>query len=60
MKSLVEHVLEQIEQNGMQDLSLDTIAMEAGVSVSQLSKAFKQMTGTNYVDLSDNRAHEPL
>jgi|GEM_PF-1373967 len=50
MKSLVEHVLEQIEQNGMQDLSLDTIAMEAGVSVSQLSKAFKQMTGTNYMD----------
>ncbi|WP_195574824.1 helix-turn-helix domain-containing protein [Paenibacillus sp. 1001270B_150601_E10] len=47
MKSLVESVLEQI---GMQDLSLDTIAMEAGVSVSQLSKAFKQMTGTNYID----------
>ncbi|NMM54681.1 helix-turn-helix transcriptional regulator [Paenibacillus aquistagni] len=50
MKSIVEHVLEQIEQNGMQDLSLDTIAAEAGVSVSQLSKAFKQMTGTNYMD----------
>lgn len=50
MKSLVENVLEQIEQNGMQDLSLDAMAMEAGVSVSQLSKAFKQMTGTNYID----------
>lgn len=50
MKSLVEHVLEQIEQNKMLNLSLDAIAMDAQVSVSQLSKAFKQMTGTNYMD----------
>ena len=28
MKSLVENVLEQIEQNGMQDLSLDAMAMK--------------------------------
>lgn len=50
MKRLVEEMLERIGHDYMSDLSLDIVAAEAGVSASQLSKAFKQMTGSNYVD----------
>lgn len=64
MKQLVEDVLARIEDNFMSELSLETIASEAGVSTSQLSRAFKQMIGSNYVNyvtaLKINRAKEML
>lgn len=50
MKEIVDNLLEQIAQNNGQELALETYANSMGVSVSQLSKAFKQMTGTNYID----------
>ncbi|GIO32621.1 HTH-type transcriptional regulator YesS [Paenibacillus albilobatus] len=50
MKGIVDQIMETIHENYMADLSLETFAMEAGVSVSQLSKAFRQMTGSNYID----------
>ncbi|WP_106766486.1 helix-turn-helix domain-containing protein [Paenibacillus faecalis] len=64
MKQLVENVLAHIENNFMCDLSLETVAADAGVSISQLSRAFKQMVGSSYVDyvktLKINRAKEML
>lgn len=50
MKDIVDQVLATIHDNYMCDISLETFAMEAGVSVSHLSKAFRQMTGSNYID----------
>jgi YesN/AraC family two-component response regulator len=50
MKHLVDQIIVAMNENYMSDLSLETFAMEAGVSASQLSKAFRQMTGTNYID----------
>ncbi|MCE5168695.1 AraC family transcriptional regulator [Paenibacillus profundus] len=50
MKQVVEELLERIEQDYMCDLSLETCAAEAGISTSQLSRAFKQMTGQNFID----------
>lgn len=50
MKHLVDQIIVAMNENYMSDLSLETFAMEAGVSVSQLSKAFRQMTGINYID----------
>ncbi|MGN7359774.1 AraC family transcriptional regulator [Paenibacillus sp. SAF-054] len=50
MKQVVDQIIRKINDNYMSDLSLETFAMEADVSVSQLSKAFRQMTGSNYID----------
>ncbi|MCJ8012139.1 AraC family transcriptional regulator [Paenibacillus sp. KQZ6P-2] len=50
IKHVVDQIIQTINENYMSDLSLETFAMEAGVSVSQLSKAFRQMTGSNYID----------
>ncbi|GIO67205.1 AraC family transcriptional regulator [Paenibacillus cookii] len=50
MKGIVDQIIATIHENYMAELSLETFAMEAGVSVSQLSKAFRQMTGSNYID----------
>lgn len=50
MKQIVDQVITEIEHNYMDHVSLETLALEANISVSQLSKAFKQMTGSNYMD----------
>ncbi|OBZ11389.1 helix-turn-helix transcriptional regulator [Bacillus sp. FJAT-26390] len=50
IKHVVDHIITTINENYMSDLSLETFASEAKVSISQLSKAFRQMTGTNYID----------
>ncbi|MCY9515691.1 AraC family transcriptional regulator [Paenibacillus apiarius] len=50
MKQAAEALLERIQQDYMCDLSLDMCAAEAGISASQLSRAFKQMTGQNFID----------
>lgn len=50
MKEIVDNLLERIAQSNGQEIALETYANSNGVSISQLSKAFKQMTGTNYVD----------
>ncbi|MDR0267319.1 MAG: AraC family transcriptional regulator [Paenibacillus sp.] len=50
MKHIVDEIIQTINVNYMSDLSLETFAMEADVSVSQLSKAFRQMIGSNYID----------
>ncbi|MWV46074.1 helix-turn-helix domain-containing protein [Paenibacillus sp. HJL G12] len=50
MKHIVDQVILTIKENYMSDISLETLATEANVSVSQLSKAFRQMTGSNYID----------
>lgn len=50
IKHIVDRIILTINENYMCDLSLETFANEANVSVSQLSKAFRQMTGTNYID----------
>ncbi len=42
-------IIRRINDNYMSDPSLKTFAMEADVSASQLSKAFRQMTGSNYI-----------
>ncbi|WP_169090665.1 AraC family transcriptional regulator [Paenibacillus sp. PL91] len=50
IKHVVDQIITTINENYMCDLSLETFASEANVSISQLSKAFRQMTGTNYID----------
>lgn len=50
IKHVVDQIISTINENYMCDLSLETFASEANVSISQLSKAFRQMTGTNYID----------
>lgn len=50
MKEIVDNLLERIALDHGHEIALETYAKSMGVSISQLSKAFKQMTGTNYVD----------
>lgn len=50
IKHVVDQIIVTINENYMSDLSLETFASDANVSVSQLSKAFRQMTGSNYID----------
>ncbi|MFX3635901.1 MAG: AraC family transcriptional regulator [Candidatus Pristimantibacillus sp.] len=50
IKHIVDQIILTINENYMSELSLETVASEANVSLSQLSKAFRQMTGTNYID----------
>ncbi|MEC1262466.1 helix-turn-helix domain-containing protein [Bacillus swezeyi] len=49
-KLLVEQVLGMIHENYMNDLSLESCADEAGTNSYTLSKAFKQVTGINFID----------
>uniref|UniRef100_UPI00398A70FD helix-turn-helix transcriptional regulator n=2 Tax=Bacillus haynesii TaxID=1925021 RepID=UPI00398A70FD len=49
-KRLVEQVLEMIHQHYMNDISLESCADQAGTNSYTLSKAFKQVTGINFID----------
>ncbi|WFA06603.1 AraC family transcriptional regulator [Bacillus sp. HSf4] len=49
-KRLVERVLAMIHENYMNDISLESCADEAGTNSYTLSKAFKQITGINFID----------
>lgn len=49
-KRLVEQVLEMIHQDYMNDISLESCADRAGTNSYTLSKAFKQVTGINFID----------
>ncbi|MHA7767360.1 AraC family transcriptional regulator [Bacillus atrophaeus] len=49
-KQLTEHVIAMIHDQYMADLSLESCADAAGTNSYTLSKAFKQVTGTNFID----------
>ncbi|MEC1501768.1 AraC family transcriptional regulator [Bacillus sonorensis] len=49
-KRLVEQVLVMIHENYMKDISLESCADEAGTNSYTLSKAFKHVTGINFID----------
>lgn len=49
-KRLVEQVPEMIHQDYMNDISLESCADRAGTNSYTLSKAFKQVTGINFID----------
>ncbi|MFC6227998.1 helix-turn-helix domain-containing protein [Paenibacillus allorhizosphaerae] len=50
MKETVEDVLEQIHELYLTDISLEYFAEKSGISVYKLSRAFKQVTGENFID----------
>ncbi|CAG7648236.1 HTH-type transcriptional regulator YesS [Paenibacillus solanacearum] len=50
MKDTVEEMLEQLHELYLSDISLEYFAEKSGVSLSKLSRAFKQVTGENFVD----------
>ncbi|MFC4776662.1 helix-turn-helix domain-containing protein [Paenibacillus sp. GCM10023252] len=51
LKQSVQQVIRLIGQNYMKDLSLEDYCDQVGVtSISTMSRAFKETTGTNYVD----------
>ncbi|MFB5663399.1 helix-turn-helix domain-containing protein [Alteribacillus sp. HJP-4] len=50
MKRLVEEVIEDIQQNFMEDISLDSCADSVGTTPHTLSKAFKKIIGINFID----------
>lgn len=55
-KKLVEQVLQLLQDKYMTELSLEACADMAGTNPVYLSKAFKQITGVNYIDyLTDLR-----
>ncbi|WP_338785824.1 helix-turn-helix domain-containing protein [Metabacillus sp. FJAT-53654] len=56
LKRIVEKVVLLIQENYMNDISLDSCAEEAGTSPYSLSKAFKLIVGINFIDyLTDIR-----
>ncbi|WP_299088543.1 AraC family transcriptional regulator [uncultured Metabacillus sp.] len=50
LKRIVEKVVCMIQENYMNDISLDSCAEEAGTNPYSLSKAFKQIVGINFID----------
>lgn len=58
-KGVIRKACDYIELNYASDLSLDEVALHAGVSPHYLSKLFKKETGTGFVDyLTDVRLKE--
>jgi AraC-like DNA-binding protein len=56
LKRIVEKVVLLIQENYMNDISLDSCADEAGTNPYSLSKAFKLIVGINFIDyLTDIR-----
>ncbi|MBO1512124.1 helix-turn-helix domain-containing protein [Metabacillus bambusae] len=56
LKRIVEKVVLLIQENYMNDISLDSCAEEAGTNPYSLSKAFKLIVGINFIDyLTDIR-----
>jgi AraC-like DNA-binding protein len=50
LKRIVEKVVKMIQENYMNDISLDSCAEEVGTNPYTLSKAFKQIVGINFID----------
>lgn len=56
LKRVIEKVIEMIEENYMNDISLESCADEVGTNPYSLSKAFKQIAGINFIDyLTEHR-----
>lgn len=51
LHQLIENVLRTINERYMEDISLDAIADSHRLSSYALSRAFKQITGVNFIDL---------
>ncbi|MDQ0257349.1 AraC-like DNA-binding protein [Evansella vedderi] len=54
MKQLVEEVCIYIQENYMEDISLESCADEVGTNPYTLSKAFKKVIGVNFIDYLTN------
>ncbi|KAB8139317.1 helix-turn-helix domain-containing protein [Gracilibacillus oryzae] len=50
MKLIIDQVVLYIEENYMEDISLESCAEYAGITPYTLSKAFKKIHGTNFID----------
>jgi AraC-like DNA-binding protein/HAMP domain-containing protein len=50
LKLLVEQVCGQLQDNYMEDISLESCADEVGTNPYTLSKAFKKVIGVNFID----------
>jgi len=50
MKRMVEQVIRYIEENYMNDISLENCSDLCGTNAYTLSKGFKQVTGKNFID----------
>jgi AraC-like DNA-binding protein len=50
LRGIIEKLLEQIDQDFLADVSLELYADQLQMSSSKLSKAFRQITGVNYID----------
>jgi AraC-like DNA-binding protein len=50
VKRLIEHAMIYLQQNYMNDISLDNCADHIGTNPFFLSKSFKQVTGKNFID----------
>lgn len=49
-RSIVERIVGEMQQNLSSDVSLDNYADRHGISPFKLSRAFKQVTGVNFID----------
>jgi len=54
LKQVVEKVMSYIKEKYMTDLSLEACADQFGTSPYTLSRAFKQLTGINFIDYLTN------
>lgn len=50
LKRIVEQVVSKLEENYMNDISLESCSDEVGTNPYSLSKAFKQIVGINFID----------
>lgn len=50
LKEIVDRLLVRMQEEYMNDVSLEMYADRLGMSPSRLSKAFRQMTGVNFID----------
>lgn len=50
LKKVVETAMIYLQNHYMKDISLDSCADHTGVNAVALSKSFKQVTGTNFID----------
>lgn len=50
VKRMIEHAMIYLQENYMNDISLDNCADQIGTNPFFLSKSFKQVTGKNFID----------
>lgn len=50
LKRIIEQVVTKLQENYMNDISLESCSDEVGTNPYSLSKAFKQMVGINFID----------